>query len=66
MGTDTRLRTWMVAGTDPDCTHPSDRLALVGEDGINVYVQCDRCEATFVARIPEILAPTSPNASSKS
>lgn len=45
-----RARVWTITANDTDCDHPPATVRRVGDDGVNVYYQCTRCESVFVSR----------------
>lgn len=46
---------WVVNADEGSCTHPSETLHHVGDDGVNAYYQCARCESVLISRIDELL-----------
>ena len=43
-------RTWVVASSDRACDHRREDLRIVGDDGINGYYRCVRCDAVVVSQ----------------
>lgn len=41
---------WVVSDGATDCDHPPDALSPLGDDGLNGYYRCDRCDAGVVVQ----------------
>lgn len=47
---DGRIRMWTVGPDTGRCEHPPPDVVYTGEDGLNLYFECERCGSALVAQ----------------
>lgn len=53
MSSGDRATIWVVKSDDDDCNHLGEEIEHVGDDGVNSYYQCTRCETVLISRVDQ-------------